>query len=235
LLKPGPSLLTFDLDGTLVDSRLDLAESANELITAHGGRPIAVDALTGMVGEGARVLVARALRASGLAVPIDRALAEFLSIYDRRLVVHTRCYPGIERTIAGLEGRAMLAVLTNKPTHHTRRLLEHFGIGRFFRWTIGGDDRFPRKPDPAGLRFLIAEARTTAADTLYVGDSAVDVETARRAGVRICVAGYGFARFGRGLDLDGSELVADTPADLPHRLDQWLAERVRTDPGTNAT
>jgi phosphoglycolate phosphatase len=226
-----PCLIVFDLDGTLVDSRQDLAESANELIGAHGGVPLGVDTLTGMVGEGARVLIERALAASGLDVPIDRALAEFLSIYDRRLTAHTRCYPGVEQVLSAIVGRASLAVLTNKPAPHTRRLLDHLGLAQYFRWVLGADGGFPRKPDPAALLFLMREAGSAPAETLYVGDSMIDVVTARRAGVKLCAAAYGFARFGAPLALDGSELVAETPADLLPRLEEFVAG----EPRTNAT
>jgi phosphoglycolate phosphatase len=218
-------LIAFDLDGTLIDSRLDLAESANELIASHGGEPLDVDAVAGMVGDGARVLVERVRVASGLAVTVGDALEEFLSIYERRMTIHTRCYPGIEEALASLDGRALLAVLTNKPAAHTRRLLDHLGIARHFTWTMGADGTFPRKPDPASLLHLMGQAGVTASETLYVGDSMVDVETARRAGVRICVAGYGFSRYGQPLALDGSELVAQTPAEVGDRLDEFLATR----------
>jgi phosphoglycolate phosphatase len=218
-------LIAFDLDGTLIDSRLDLAESANELIASHKGEPLDVDAVAGMVGDGARVLVERVRAASGLAVPVRAALAQFLSIYERRMTLHTRCYPGIEAVLASLNGRASLAVLTNKPATHTGRLLEHLGVARYFSWTIGADGTFPRKPDPASLLHLVGQAGATTAEAVYVGDSMVDVETARRAGVRMCVAGYGFARYGQPLVLDGSELVAATPEELADRLDEFLASR----------
>jgi phosphoglycolate phosphatase len=182
-----------------------------------------VDAVTGMVGDGARVLVKRVRAAAGLQVPVRAALEEFLSIYERRMTSHTRCYPGTEQTLASLDGRASLAVLTNKPTPHTVRLLEHLGIARHFAWVVGGDGTFPRKPDPASLRHLMDQAGVSPAQTLYVGDSMVDVETARRAGVRVCVAEYGFARYGTPLVLDGSELVAASPAELAARLDEFLA------------
>jgi phosphoglycolate phosphatase len=175
-----------------------------------------------MVGEGASVLVERVLTAAGLEVPVAEALERFLAIYERRMTIHTRCYPGIEDTLTFLEGRASLAVLTNKPAPHTVRLVKYLGIAGHFAWVMGTDGTFPRKPDPASLRHLMDRARATAGETLYVGDSMVDVETARRAGVRICVAAYGFARFGEPLQLDGTELVAQTPEELGARLDEFL-------------
>jgi phosphoglycolate phosphatase len=215
-------LIVFDLDGTLVDSRLDLAESANELLERYGARPLPVDRVTGMVGEGARVLVERVLAAGGLDAHRAGALEEFLEIYDRRLTQHTRLYPGVEGALHALHGRAALAILTNKPGHHTRRLLEALGVSTLFDEVIGGDSAFPRKPDPAALLHLVRQFGTTVEDTVLVGDSMVDVETGRRAGVRICVAAYGFARYREGIALRGDELVAPEPADVGPRLEQFL-------------
>jgi len=103
-----PPLLVFDLDGTLIDSRRDLADSTNELLAAHGAPPLPLEAVAGFVGDGARVLVERALTASGLALDLDRALADFLAIYDRRLLVHTRPYPGIVTALERVAVRAAI-------------------------------------------------------------------------------------------------------------------------------
>ena len=189
-----PPLVVFDLDGTIVDSRRDLADSANEMLETYGAGPQSVEAVTQMVGEGARVLVERALRASNLDPAEPEAFARFLEIYDRRLLGHTRPYDGVAELIHDSARRAAIAVLTNKPEAPSRRLLDAFDLTRSVRWVIGGDSGFARKPDPAGLLDLVARAETTAARTLMVGDSPVDAETARRAGVTFCAALYGFGR-----------------------------------------
>lgn len=185
-------LMVFDLDGTLVDSRRDLAESANELLATYGAAALSVDRVTAMVGEGARVLVERVLEARSIGEPPDAALARFLDIYARRVVDCTRAYPGVREALVALAGRVPLAVLTNKPGRHTGLLLEALDLRRFFTEVIGGDSAFPRKPDPSALRHLIGLAGATPETTLMVGDSIVDVDTARRAGCRMCVAQYGF-------------------------------------------
>ncbi len=107
-----------------------------------------------------------------------------------------------------------LAVLTNKPAEPTRRLLEAFDLARHFRWVIGGDSEWPRKPDPGGLRALMQECGAQPDSTWLVGDSMIDVETARRAGTRMCVVLYGFGHLRGELVLDGSESVARTPGDI---------------------
>jgi len=215
-------LVVFDLDGTLVDSRLDLAESTNEMLETYGARPLPVDAVTRMVGEGAKKLVERALAASALNPDEPTALDRFRAIYDRRLLVHTRPYEGIGEVIRTAAARAALAVLSNKPEAPTRRLLEAFNLATAFTWVIGGDSTFPRKPDPSGLRHLVRVAGSTEATTLFVGDSMIDVETARRAGVRMCVAQYGFGDFRGELTLSGDELIAATPLAVGHAIEQFL-------------
>jgi phosphoglycolate phosphatase len=209
------SLIVFDLDGTLVDSRLDLAESTNEMLGTYGAAPLAVDAVAAMVGEGAKVLVARALAAAGLDADVFDALTRFREIYDRRLLVHTRPYPGIEQVVSGLAGNHTLAVLTNKPEAPSRRLLDAFGLARYFRKVVGGDSGPARKPDPAGLHLLMAEFGASGPSTWLVGDSMIDVETARRAEVRMCVALYGFGQLRGELVLDGSEATVRVAPEIP--------------------
>ena len=208
------SFVVFDLDGTLIDSRLDLAESTNELLGTYGAPALPVDRVAMMVGEGARKLVERALAAAGLDPAEPDALPRFLEIYGRRLLVHTRPYDGIPNAIARLSASHTLAVLTNKPGEPSRRLLDAFGLTPHFRRIVGGDSEFPRKPDPAGLRALMDEQGASASDTWFVGDSMIDVETARRAGVRLCVVLYGFGQLRGELVLDESETTARTPGDI---------------------
>jgi len=216
-----PALIIFDLDGTLIDSRRDLAESTNELLATYGASPLPIDRVAAMVGEGARVLVERALTVSGLDPASPDALSRFLTIYDRRLLNHTRPYPGIAPVVRQAAARAPLAVLTNKPEAPSRRLLEAFDLGSCFRWVVGGDTAFPRKPDPASVRYLMSEARVTPAETLLVGDSAIDVQTAGRAGVRLCVARYGFGRLDPAAVPAGAD-VAATPGEVGAAIARFL-------------
>ena len=212
------SLIVFDLDGTLVDSRLDLAESTNEMLGTYGARPLPVDAVAAMVGEGAKVLVARALDAAGVHADVTDALTRFREIYDRRLLIHTRPYEGIERVVAQLASDHTLAVLTNKPEAPSRRLLDAFGLARHFQDVIGGDSGPARKPDPSGLRRLMQLSGADETNTWLVGDSMIDVETARRAGVRMCVALYGFGQLRGELVLDGTEVTITAASEIPAAL-----------------
>src|SRR5688572_22661880 len=133
------SLIIFDLDGTLIDSRLDLAESTNEMLATYGASELPVDDVARMVGEGAKVLVERALAAAGRNPNEPDALKRFREIYDTRLLRHTRPYEGIPEIVDSLAAEHVLAVLTNKPEAPSRRLLEAFGLAPRFREVIGGD------------------------------------------------------------------------------------------------
>ena len=167
-----------------------------------------------MVGEGAALLVSRALTAAGLDPDLDAALPRFLELYDERLVEHTRPYAGTPEMLDTLAARGPLAILTNKPQHHTDRLLDALALSAFFQWVIGGDTPFGRKPDPAGLRELMSRASAGASETVLVGDSAIDLRTAHVAGVRLCLVRYGFGfSTVEGL-LEPGDCVVDAPAGL---------------------
>jgi phosphoglycolate phosphatase len=199
-------LIVFDLDGTLIDSRRDLADSANALLAGFDRPPLLDAAVVAMVGEGARTLVARVLDAGGVTTDVDHALARFLDLYDARLTNHTGLYPGVTETIRALAARGVcMAVLTNKPQAPTTRLLDRFELADTFTAVVGGDTAHGRKPDPAGLHAVMRASDATPGATLMVGDSWVDIETARRAGTRACFASYGF-----GLEPPGG-LRADEP------------------------
>lgn len=207
-------LIVFDLDGTLIDSRRDLADAANALIVEHGGSPLPVDTIAGMVGEGAVLLVRRALAAAGVTLNVERDLRRFLELYDERLLAHTVLYDGTREMLDDAARLARLAVLTNKPQHHTDRILRGLDVAPCFQWVIGGDTAHGRKPDPAGLRYLMNAASAAVDETLLVGDSAIDLKTARAAGVRVCLVRYGFGFRTTADQLRGDEQFVDRPGEL---------------------
>jgi phosphoglycolate phosphatase len=209
-------LFVFDLDGTLVDSRRDIADAANALIETCGAAPLPEERVGRMVGDGAAALIARAFAARGIEQPPD-ALDRFLALYAGRLLNHTRPYPGVASLLDALAGRGALAVLTNKPNAATREILAGLDLARHFpdRAVLGGDGPFARKPDPAGLRHLLEVAGVPPDATLLVGDSVVDLRTARAAATSICVARYGFGFEGFPVDeLAPDDRVIDAPMDL---------------------
>jgi phosphoglycolate phosphatase len=186
--------IVFDLDGTLVDSLQDLCDSANVLVAEHGGWPLDPDQVARMVGEGAGVLVERVITASGITVEPALALARYLEIYDGRLLNCTQPYPGIPEFVREASQQVPLAVLTNKPRAAAAPVLEGLDLARYFREIVGGDGAYPKKPDPASLLRMTADAGASPSRTLYVGDSGVDLRTSRNAGTRFCHARYGFGR-----------------------------------------
>lgn len=214
-MKPA-RLIVFDLDGTLVDSRRDLADSMNALLVAFGAIPLPEQAIGRLVGDGAATLVARAFAAAGCDPPED-ALDRFLTIYNEHLLDHTQPYPGMREVLDALRLRAALAVLTNKPLAATRRVLAGVDLAQFFSddRVIGGDGPFARKPDPAGLRHLMAQASAGPDETTLVGDSAIDWRTARNAAARACLVRYGFGFEGFPIEqLRGADSVVETPEGL---------------------
>ena len=216
-------LIAFDLDGTLIDSRRDLADSANQLLGELGAAPLPVDAIGRMVGEGARVLVQRALTAAGLSETAD-AVPRFLAIYDTRLLNHTGLYDGVAEAVRLAHAHAHVAVLTNKPTRPSERILDALGIRDLFEEVIGGDNALGRKPDPAGLLGLMSRSGAHAARTLMVGDSAIDHETARRASVRCCLTAYGYGYETFPADrLTGDEWIVGSAQELCDAIERFSA------------
>ena len=211
--------IVFDLDGTLVDSVRDLAAAASELATSFGGRPLDQREVAAMVGDGASVLVTRALTAAGVDPDTPEALARFRHIYDRRMLETTVAYDGVPEMLAMASRRGRLTVLTNKPLEPSIRMLEALNLSSFFDEVIGGDGPAGRKPDPAGLHAL-ARGST---QVLMVGDSPIDWETTQAAGCSLAWARYGFGS----VRFDGrppeTPFVLDAPVDLSAVLDRFAA------------
>ena len=185
-------LIVFDLDGTLVDSQRDLANAANALVTELGGQPLLEATVATMVGDGAAVLVRRVLSAAQLDPATPDALPRFLELYDQRLVEHTIPYEGVVGMLETVGDRMPLAVLTNKPQRATDRLLDTLGLSRYFRLVIGGDTPHGRKPNPEGLLRICADLDVPATNTVLVGDSPIDLQTAHNAGTQVLLVSFGF-------------------------------------------
>ncbi len=208
-------LIVFDLDGTLVDSHRDIANTANALVEELGGHRLTHEAVVRMVGEGAALLVARAMEAAGLPNR-PAALTRYLELYDERLLEHTRPYPGVMAALDAARTHGPLAVLTNKPLRPSLCILEGLGLRHYFDTVLGGDGPHPRKPDPAALLHLVTASGVTPAETLLVGDSAADHQTARAAGVRCCMVRYGFGRVSmQDRVLADGEWAVDQTTELP--------------------
>jgi len=205
-------IIVFDLDGTLIDSARDLAESIGELLESYGSAPLPLDEVVTMVGEGAPILVGRALKRSGIAAAPDEALRRFMQIYDRRLMDHTVPYPGVVETLGLVVQRGPLAVLTNKPLGPSIGILEALGLRGFFSKVIGGDSEFGRKPDPAGLRSLQSLAPDE--QLVMIGDSPADWSASVNAAVPFVFARFGFGAPKFGASPPATDFVIDHPREL---------------------
>lgn len=209
-------IIVLDLDGTLIDSARDLAESISEMVEGYGAAPLPMSEVVEMVGEGAPILVRRALKRAGLNPQPDEALARFMKIYDRRLMDHTVPYDGIAESLAVAMRRGPLAVLTNKPLGPSIGILEALGLRGFFSRVIGGDSEYGRKPDPAGL--LSLQALAPGDQVVMVGDSPADWKAAEAAKVPFVFARYGFGAAKFGAAPPDTELVIDHARELDRAL-----------------
>ena len=192
-------LVIFDLDGTLIDSRLDLVHSVNAALR-HIGRPeLPDDIIASYVGDGAPILIQRALGAEAVDEALVRkGLEFFLSYYREHKLDHTTVYPGIAEALEAIQRSSngaprKLAVLSNKPVNPSRAIIEALGLGSFFSQVYGGNSFVTKKPDPEGARRLLEESGVRPEQAAIVGDSHVDVRTGRNAGLWTIGVTYGFA------------------------------------------
>jgi phosphoglycolate phosphatase len=210
-------LLIFDLDGTLIDSRLDLIHSVNAMLR-HIGRPeLPGEVIATYVGDGAPMLVRRALGDPDDESVVQHALDYFLSYYREHKLDHTKVYPGIREALASIQQdrngtpRAM-AVLSNKPVNPSRAIVEALEMKEFFAQVYGGNSFSTKKPDPLGARKLLEELRCRPAETVMVGDSSNDVLTGRNAGLWTVGVTYGFAP--QSLELTPPDVRIDSAREL---------------------
>ena len=184
-------LIIFDLDGTLVDSRRDIAASVNELLSGMGRAQLPPERIFGFIGNGVRKLLERSLEGDPGDRAIDAAIERYLPIYRRRLLETTRPYPGVREALETLQPGRKMAVLTNKPTRESLDVLEGLDLSRYFNEVHGGDSFPHRKPHRMGVDALIESTGARRARTLLVGDSRVDFETAHNSEIPVSLVTYG--------------------------------------------
>jgi len=210
-------LLIFDLDGTLVDSRLDLAHSVNAMLQ-HFHRPdLPADVIAGYVGDGAPMLVRRALGDPDDERRVQEALEFFLAYYRVHKLDHTHVYDGVKEALAAIRDSAngsdrRMAVLSNKPVSPSRAIVDALGLSEFFVRVYGGNSFHTKKPDPLGVHTLLEETGTRSEEAVMIGDSSIDVITGRNAELWTCGVTYGFAP--RTLDDAPPDVLVDAPREL---------------------
>ena len=202
-------LLIFDLDGTLVDSKRDLSSSVNYVREMFGLTPLGEDAISGYIGDGAQMLIRRALGPDAAESDVQSGFQAFLSYYREHMLDESKLYPGVSETLSRLSD-FRLAVLTNKPVRFSRVMLDGLGILQFFAAVYGGNSFEKKKPDPVGVFQILQDTDSRIDQTWMIGDSAVDVLTGRNAGAATCGVTWGYA----------SESFTRTPPDfLIHRFE----------------
>ncbi|MGA2360130.1 MAG: HAD-IA family hydrolase [Terriglobales bacterium] len=223
-------LLVFDLDGTLIDSRLDLIHSVNAMLR-HIERPeLDGDVIASYVGDGAPTLVRRALGDTGDEALLRKAMEYFLGYYRQHKLDHTTVYEGIPEVLERLANlsngvedgvppdgvQRQMAVLSNKPVVPSRDIVRALGLGDFFVCVYGGNSFTTKKPDPLGVRTIMQETGVAADEALIIGDSAVDVLTGRNAGLWTCGVTYGFAP--HSLEQAPPDVLVESPRELGELL-----------------
>lgn len=213
--------LVFDLDGTLIDSKQDLVLSVNATLRAIGREELPHDLVASFVGSGAPVLIGKALGGSADPEELQRALKYFLAHYEQHKLDNTRAYDGVREALVRLDGRPM-AVLTNKPANISIRILEGLGLAPFFKVIYGGNSFATKKPDPLGANTVLGDLQVAAHEAVMVGDSEVDVQTARNAGMISAIVNFGFGVH------DRKKYPADLYLDRMEELVPLVGDRLGT-------
>jgi phosphoglycolate phosphatase len=210
-------LVIFDLDGTLIDSELDLAASVNAMLCHYGRKELPIQVIGNYIGDGAPMLVRRALGDPADGQFVQDALNYFLAYYRDHKLDNTCPYEGIKHSLQQISnGGRKLAVLTNKPVRASQGILAGLGLGDSFFQVYGGNSFQTKKPDPFGANTLMREASAQPDETVMVGDSGVDILTARNAGLWSVGVTYGFAP--QTLEQVPPDVLVDTPAELAQAL-----------------
>ncbi len=212
----GVRALIFDLDGTLIDSKLDLALAVNATLAEMGRQPLPHEQIYGYVGQGAPMLIQRAFGEGATEHECQRALEFFLSYYRAHMLDNTVTYPGVREGLAKL-AKFPMAVLTNKPVRFSREIVQGLGLAEYFRYIYGGNSFERKKPDPLGVQILLRDFGVAPREALLVGDSEIDVLTARNADTWACGVTYGLGS--ARLFEFAPDILIDSLADLPTYLD----------------
>ena len=189
-------LIIYDLDGTLIDSRRDIADAVNWTLRELGLGELPMDKVSALVGGGVAHLMRQSLEEAGEngpKLPLERSIKLFRKRYSEHLLDQTKLYPSVRKVLEFFKDRKQ-AVITNKPENFSLQILQGLGIRPYFFRVFGGDTGFPKKPAPEGLLEVLRAARVRPEEAVLVGDSAVDIETGRNAGVKTIAVTYGFGK-----------------------------------------
>jgi phosphoglycolate phosphatase len=211
-------LLIFDLDGTLVDSRLDLTNSINAMLRQFRKPELPCDVIAGYIGDGAPMLVRRSLGDPDDETVVQEALSYFLTYYREHKLDNTYVYDGVLEMLeaVGRDGARRMAVLSNKPVGPSRAIVDTLDMRRFFFEVLGGNSFHTKKPDPQGVFELLRLAEVPPQQAVIIGDSDIDVLTARNSGIYSLGVNYGFAP--HSFEAAPPDVLVDTPQEIAEVL-----------------
>jgi phosphoglycolate phosphatase len=218
-------VLIFDLDGTLIDSKADLALSVNAMLEHMGRAPLPHERIYSYVGNGAPLLVRRALGDGVTDAEAEKGHAYFLAYYKEHMLDNTVPYPGVREGLDALaDHHHSMAVLTNKPVRFSTWILEGLGLLRHFKYVYGGNSFEKKKPDPIGVEVLLRDFQAVPQQAMMVGDSDVDVRTARNSGIWACGVSYGLGT--EGMQAHPPDLMLDSLEELPQHLNGAASRKI---------
>jgi phosphoglycolate phosphatase len=217
-------VLIFDLDGTLIDSKVDLALSVNAMLEHMGRAPLPHERIYSYVGNGAPLLVRRALGEGATDAEAETGHAYFLAYYKEHMLDNTVPYPGVREGLDVLSRHHPMAVLTNKPVRFSTWILEGLGLLRHFKYVYGGNSFEKKKPDPIGVEVLLRDFQAAPQQAMMVGDSDVDVRTARNSGIWACGVSYGLGA--EGMRAHPPDIMLDSLEELPQHLNGAASQEI---------
>lgn len=209
---PPKHLIVYDLDGTLVDTAEDITEAINAMLTELSVSALSRDEIRSYVGRGLHDLVGRCLNTEDPAL-LERGLRSFVAYYGAHMTDHSRLYPGAREALEHFKSRLQV-IFTNKPNPYAKDLMDKLGVGGYFTDILaGGTPR--KKPDPSALLDVMRRLRVSPEEALIVGDSLIDVQTGRNAGILTVILGQGFE--------DREALAAAKPDVMVDHMQAFLA------------
>ena len=211
-------LIIYDLDGTLVDTLQDITQAANHMLAQLGLPPKPAEEIRRYIGSGLHEMVHRCLQTNDTRY-IQQGAKLYRAFYTQHLLDFSRLYPDAQAVLDYFKAHRQ-AVITNKPNPYSRQILEALGVASYFFRFIAGDEEFPKKPDPAAVQALMRAAGATPSETVFIGDSLIDIETGRQAGVVTVGIEHGFAENG---ELSSADLLVKNFSSLLEaaKKDRW--------------
>lgn len=207
-------LILYDLDGTLADTRRDIINSVRHALKILNGPELTDEEIKDCVGTGLHALIKQVFRTEDEKLA-DRGSKLYREHYKKHMLDHTALYPGASEFLESFKDRKQ-AVITNKPNPFSSQILEALGVGHYFIAILAGDNGLPFKPDPAAIHHLMEETGATEEEVIFVGDSAVDIQAARNAGVEVVTLSHGFANEAALLEARPDHMVRNFPELLAH-------------------